>query len=102
MLFCISNMYVCKKRKKLMYLSPVISPTAKFHLALLFIEGKPSDVDFARALKNAWRDVGTISVAFHHHVRWVRAIKLFVGTAKREKKNGDRVTYDHNLYTFYL
>ena len=39
-------------------LESVIRPAAKLHVAVLVVEGEPSDVDLAGGLEDAGRDVG--------------------------------------------
>ena len=40
------------------HLKSVIRPAAKLHVAVLVVEGEPSDVDLAGGLEDAGRDVG--------------------------------------------
>ena len=40
------------------HLESVIRPAAKLHVAVLVVEGEPSDVDLAGGLEHAGRDVG--------------------------------------------
>ena len=40
------------------HLETVIRPAAKLHVAVLVVEGEPSDVDLAGGLEDAGRDVG--------------------------------------------
>ncbi len=65
------------------YLIAVVGPRSELDLALLVVEGEPGDVDLARALEDARRDVVAAAVAAHHHVRLVRAVELLVGAARR-------------------
>lgn len=71
-------------RKKRAYLKTIVSPAAKFHLALLVVEWKPGDVDLARALEDARRDVETASVVSHHDVCGVRSVETLVRTANTD------------------
>ena len=59
----------------------VVGPRAELHGALLVVEGKPRDVDLARALEDARRDVAAAAVVAHHHVRLVRVVERLVRAA---------------------
>ncbi len=63
------------------YLEPVVRPAAELHLAVLVVEGEPRDVDLARGLEDAGRDVGAVAGVVHHHVHRVRAVESLVGAA---------------------
>jgi hypothetical protein len=62
------------------YLESVVSPAAEFHVAVLVIKGKPSDVNLAGRLKNSGWNVSALPSVGHHHVRRVGAVKGLVGT----------------------
>ncbi len=61
------------------YLESIVSPASKFHVAILIIKWKPSDVNFAGRLEDARRDVGALAGVRHHHVGRVRPVKGLVG-----------------------
>lgn len=65
---------------QLIYLKPVISPAAKFHITLLIVKRKPRDIDLARTFEYTGWYKSTTTVAVHHHVSRVRAVETFVST----------------------
>ncbi len=69
----------------LSHLPAVVGPAAKFHLAVLVVEGEPGDVDLAGGLEDAGRYVGAAPLTRQHHVRRVRAVKRLV-RAEGERK----------------
>jgi len=60
------------------YLKSVVCPTAKFHITLLIVEGKPRDIDLTRTLEYSWWYEYTTTIAVYHHVGCVRAVESFV------------------------
>lgn len=68
------------------YLEAVVSPAAKFELALLIVEREPGDVNLTGALEDSRGQVIAAAVTSHHHVRLVRAIEFLVRTSRREMK----------------
>ncbi len=69
------------------HLAAVVGPAAKFHLAVLVVEGEPGDVDLAGGLEDAGWDVGAAPLARQHHVRRVRAVEGLVRTDRERKKD---------------
>ena len=63
-------------------LEAVIGPAAELHLAILFVEWEPGDVDAAGGLEDAGGEVGAQARGAHDHVRGVRAVKLLVRTGQ--------------------
>lgn len=63
------------------HLEAIVGPAAELHFAALVVEGEPRDVDLARRFENPRRNIQTRTVVSHYHVRWVSAIKSFVGAA---------------------
>lgn len=39
------------------YLIAIVCPRAELHLAVLIVEWKPGNIDFASAFKNPWRHI---------------------------------------------
>lgn len=67
----------------MIYLESVIRPTAKFHITFLIVERKPRDVDLARTFEYTRRYENTTTVAVHHDVGRVRAVKTLISTRTR-------------------
>ena len=65
------------------HLQPVVGPAAKLHLAVLVIKWEPGDVNLTGRLEDAWWDVGTDTLASHHHVGRIGPIKGLTGAAIR-------------------
>ena len=65
------------------YLIAVVGPRSELDHALLVVEGEPGDVDLARALEDARRDVGAEALVGHHHVRRICPVKRLTGAAIR-------------------
>ena len=62
------------------HLESVIRPAAKLHVAVLVVEGEPSDVDLAGGLEDAGGDVGAAPRVCHDHIGREGAIKLLIST----------------------
>lgn len=60
------------------HLEAVVRPTSELHVTVLVVEGKPGDVNLAGGLEDAGRDVGTLTLAGHHHIGGVRPVKRFI------------------------
>ena len=65
------------------HLEPVVSPATELHLAVLVIKWEPGDVYLTGGLEDAWWDVGTDTLASHHHVGRIGPIKGLTGAAIR-------------------
>ena len=63
------------------HIKSVVSPASKLEIAILVVEGKPSDVYLAGGLEDARRDVGASSAACHNYVRLIRSVKRFACAA---------------------
>ena len=64
------------------HLESVIRPAAKLHVAVLVVEGEPSDVDLTRGLEDAGRNVVAAALILHHHVCLERPVKLLICAEK--------------------
>lgn len=65
------------------YLKSIISPASELHLASLVVEREPSDIDFARRLKDARWDVHAGAILPNHNVRRIGTVKSLVGAAMK-------------------
>lgn len=63
------------------HLKAVVRPRTELHFAALIVERKPGDVDFARRLEDAGRNIQAAAVVAHHHVRRIRPVEALVGAA---------------------
>ena len=63
------------------HIKSVVSPASKLEIAILVVEGKPSDVYLAGGLEDARRDISASSAACHNYVRLIRPVKRFACTA---------------------
>lgn len=69
-------------RRNKKYLKSIVSPAAKFELALLIVERKPRNVDFTGTFENARRKITAATVVANNHICLIGAVKLFIGTAQ--------------------
>lgn len=69
------------------HLKSIISPASELHLASLVVERKPSDIDFARRLKDARWDVHAGAILPNDHIRRVGPIKTLVSAAMKRLIN---------------
>lgn len=60
------------------YLETVISPTAELHFAVLVVKREPRDIYLASGFENTRGNVSTATVAIHHHIGLVGAIKSLI------------------------
>lgn len=65
---------------KIIYLKSVVSPTTKFHKAILVIEWKPRDVNFACTFEYTGWYIHTCTVVSDYHVGLICTIKFLVST----------------------
>lgn len=78
------KMTAAKETDCTLYLVAIICPATKFHVAMLVVEGEPSDVYLACALENARRHVQATAVVSDHHVGLVCPVKTLVSTCNKK------------------
>lgn len=64
----------------------IVGPAAELHLALLVVERKPSDVDFASTLKDPRWDVITASIVPYHHIGLESIVETFMRAVRYKKR----------------
>lgn len=78
------KMTAAKETDCTLYLVAIICPATKFHVAMLIVEGEPSDVYLACALENARGHVQATAVVSDHHVGLVCPVKTLVSTCNKK------------------
>lgn len=68
----------------------IVGPTAELHLALLVVERKPSDVDFASTLKDPRRDVITASIVPYYYIGLESIVETFVSAVIYKKRKKEK------------
>ena len=63
----------------LAHLEPVVGPATELHLAVLFVEWEPGDINLARRLEDARGDVGADTLASYHNIGRICSIKGLTG-----------------------
>ena len=67
----------------------IVRPRTELHLAQLIVEGKPRDVDFARAQEQSGRHPQAVAGRRHDHVRRKRTVDVLVGATRVLHNDGN-------------